>query len=1013
MKLPKYAIENHQFTMIFMCLLVVFGIAALIQMPKSEDPTVSAVGSSVIVVYPGGAPNDIEELIVDPIESALNELDDIKTLTSVIENGIGKVDIEFRMGNDPDEKYSDVVQKVNMVRNDLPENITLLETVEWSISDVFITQLALMSDSASYKDMVDEAEVLEKQIEHIPGIKSAEIWAYPKEEVRIELDLYKLAQWKIPLDRVFMAIQDANMNIPGGEIDLGGKRLNVKTSGSYQDLEEIENTVIFTGQGRNVYLRDVATVRFRPEDETYKARFDGKRCIFIVANQKAGTNIFQIFNKLKPEIESFQSKLPPTMHLEYAFDQSKSVAKRVNSFFGNLFQGIVLVGLVIFAAVSMRASFIVMLAIPVSIMIGIGLVDMSGYGLQQMTIAGLVIALGLLVDNAIVVTDNTTRFIRMGMSRKEAAIQGTSQVGWAVVSATATTVLAFIPIIMIQDITGAFIRSMPLTVVYTLSASLLVSLTLTPYLSSKFLRIDQNIHERPMRRIFQKFIDTKYRSMLTGGLAHPGRTILIAAGAFVVAFCLMPLVGNSLFPKAEKPFFFVQVHCPPGSNLGETEKITRQVEDILHAQKEISHVTVNLGHGNPRIYYNLMTERYNSSYSHFLVEMDHFNRSDMDHLVKRLRKKFSTIPGARIEVKELEQGPPVEAPIAIRVHGNEIDQLKALAGMVKDRLSKMDGVVNINNPLEIQKTDLKIQINRDKAGMLGVPLSSIDKTIRTCITGVPITEFHDAEGKGYDIVVRLPLEGQPTLSDFDDIYISSLSGALVPLKQLASFELMPSPMMINHYDMDRSVTVTADLERGYSVSKVTKKLVKGLDQYNWPKGYGFNVGGESENQGEAFGSMGQALMVAIIAIFGVLVLQFRSYSQPFIVFAALPLALIGSVLALLLTGNTFSFAAFIGACSLSGIVVNNSIILVDYTNQLRREGKPLKEALQEAGETRFIPIVLTTMTTVGGLLPLTLIGGSLWAPMGWTIIGGLLTSTFLTLLIVPVLYSVFSKNLEM
>ena len=756
----------------------------------------------------------------------------------------------------------------------------------------------------------------------------------------------------------------------------------------------------------------MAAVRFRPEDEIYKARFDGQRALFIVANQKVGTNIFQIFGKLKPEVEAFRKELPASMRLEYAFDQSKSVARRVSGFFGNLFQGIALVGLVIFAAVSMRASIIVMLAIPVSIMIGIGLVDLSGYGLQQMTIAGLVIALGLLVDNAIVVTDNTTRFIRMGMNRRDAAVAGTSQVGWAIVSATATTVLAFIPIIMIEDMTGAFIRSMPLTVVYTLSASLLVSLTLTPYLSSKFLRVDQNLHERPMRRILQKLIDTQYRSLLAKGLRHPGKTILIAAGAFLVAFCLMPLVGKSLFPKAEKPYFFVQVHCPPGSNLGETERITRQVETILGSHKEIKHVTTNMGHGNPRIYYNVFTERYNSSYAHLMVELNRFNRKDVDRLVKKLRKEFDKIPGARIEVKELEQGPPLEAPIAIRVYGNEIDQLKLLAQMIKERLAEKEGVININNPLEIRKTDLQIQINRDKAGMLGVPLSSIDKTIRTCITGVPITEFHDSEGKGYDIVVRLPLEDQPTLSDFDEIYVSSLSGALVPLKQLASFEFRPSPLVINHYDMDRSVTITADLERGYSVNAVTNQIIKGLKKYNWPRGYGFDTGGEHESQGEAFAGMQQAMVIAIIAIFGVLVLQFRSYSQPFIVFATLPLALIGSVLALLITGNTFSFAAFVGACSLSGIVVNNSIILVDYTNQLRREGKSTRDALQEAGETRFIPIVLTTMTTVGGLLPLTLSGGSLWAPMGWTIIGGLLTSTFLTLLIVPVLYSMFSKNLE-
>jgi multidrug efflux pump subunit AcrB len=1010
MRLPKFAIDNHQFTMVLISLLVLNGVVSLFRMPKSEDPQVQPVGSSVIVLYSGGAPTDMEELIITPIEETLNELEDIRYIESAAEDGLASIAIEFESGTDPDEKYADVLQKVNSIRNQLPENIMMIETIKWTISDVHILQLALVSDSASYELLEQEAEELKKRIEKVVGIKKADIWAVPNQEVRISVNLEKLAQMGIPLSHVMHAVVDANTNIPGGYVDVGTKRLNIETSRSFQNLEEIRYTVLHANGGIPVYLKDVADVKMMPEDVEYRARFNGQRCIFVTANQKEGTNIFSIFGNLHPVISEFRKSLPPEIRLETVFDQSESVKKRVQDFFRNLFQGILLVGIVIFAAVSSRASMIVMLAIPTSILIGIGGVALSGYGLEQMSIAGLVIALGLLVDNAIVVTENSARFMRMGRSRIDATVAGTSQVGWAVVSATATTLFAFIPIILMRDVTGDFIRSMPVTVVYTLSASLLISLTLTPYLSTKFLKVDQGSRERPVRRLLGGFIEGKYRRWMKFALDHPVRILLIAGLVFISSLALFPLVGVSFFPKAEKPYLFIKVNTPVGSNLDHTDHVVQYVESELAKYPEIRNVTVNVGHGNPRIYYNQWMRRQMSTHADILVEMETYDEKKMSWIVNELREAFASYPGVRIDVKELEQGPPVEAPVAIRIQGNNLDVLKQVSADVEGMIRSVEGTVNLNNPLASTKSDLKVRINRDKAAMLGISISEIDRTVRTAITGIPVSTYRDREGKEYDIVFRLPIEMIPSISDFDRIYISSMAGQLVPLKQVATLELIESPLFITHFDMDRNVTVTADVETGYSVAEVTQDIVSQLETYQWPKGYRYHLGGEQESREESFGGMGQAVVIALIAIFGVLVLQFRSYSQPFIVFSAIPLAIIGSILGLLLTGNSFSFTAFIGLTSLVGIVVNNSIILVDYTNQLRRQGIPLEDALKEAGETRFIPIVLTTMTTIGGLLPLTLSGGSLWGPMGWTIIGGLLTSTFLTLLIVPVLYKLYSKK---
>ena len=1010
MRLPKLAIENYQFTIILVLLLVLFGLVSFLIMPRSEDPQVSPAASTVIVIYPGATPEDMEELVLDPIEEVLNELEDIKHIKSRAEDGLALVNIEFLSGNDPDDKYSDVVQKVNSIRSALPENIVNLEIQKWSVSDVQILQLALMSDSASYRELEREAERLKKSLETTAGVRKVKMWAFPEQEIRISIDLQKMAQNRLSLNRVIGAIQSANQNIPGGYIDIGARRFNVQTSGSYESIEEIKTTVVNSAENNLLYLKDLAEISYDYEDNTYFARFKGKKAVFVTVSQKIGTNIFTIRDALEDKITTFQTSLPANIELDTVFDQSESVGYRLNGFFLNLFQGLILVGLVVLMAVGLRASGIVILAIPVSIMIGIGFVDLSGYGLEQMSIAGLVIALGLLVDNAIVVIENISRFMKMGYSNKEAAIKGTSQIAWAVVSSTTTTVLAFIPIMMMQNITGDFIRSMPVTVVYTLSASLLISLILTPYLSSKFLKITDVQKERKMRKFLIHEIENRYRKMLNFGLENPKTIVLIALIVFMGSLTLFPLVGVSFFPKAEKPQFIININTPDGTNLDRTDQITEYVDSLLINRPEIQHYAINVGHGNPRIYYNVIPRRNASTYAQFFVTLKERNLDIFNRLISDLRSQLQGIPGAKIEVKEFEQGPPVEAPIAVRVLGDNLNILKKISRDIEEIITSTRGTVNINNPLSTSKTDIHVKINRDKAGFLGVPLVDIDKTVRAAVAGLTISKFRDLEGKEYDMVIRLPFTGKIDYEDLDKIYVSSVTGAQIPLKQVANIQFTASSMLINHYNLERNVTITSDVEGDLSVDQVTKEIISQLESYDWPKGYRYSMGGELESREESFGGMAKAGIVAIIGIFAVLVLQFRSYTQPIIVFSAIPLAIIGSLFALLITGNSFSFTAFIGLTSLVGIVVNNSILLVDYTNLLRREGKDIVSALKEAGETRFIPIILTTATTVGGLLPLTLGGGTLWAPMGWTIIGGLIVSTVLTLLVVPVLYKLFSTE---
>lgn len=1009
MNLPKFAIENHQFSTIVVIVLILLGIVSFITMPRSEDPQISPAGTSIFVVYPGANPIDIEKLIVKPIEDALNELDDIKEIKSAARSGFGQVNIEFISGSDGDEKYSDVVQKVNSIQNQLPEEIYNIELMKWTISDVKILQLALVSDSAPYKLLEEEAEALEDKLKNVPGVKNAETWAYPKQEIRVQLNFNRMAAMNVSLSNVISALQIYNMNIPGGEIVLGDREFTVNTSGNFESLEDIENTIITLASEQIIYLKDIARIRYDYEDDSYIGRFNSAKAVFVTVSQKPGTNIFSINDQLVEKIEEFRSVLPNSIKLQTVFDQSISVASRLEGFFINLLQGLILVGIIVILAVGFRASLVVMIVIPISILIGIGLLDFSDYGLQQMSIAGLVIALGLLVDNAIVVTENISRYIKLGLSNYEAAVKGTSQIATAVTSSTLTTVLAFVPMMLIGDVTGDFIRSMPITVVYTLIASLWISLTITPTLSKGFFNSDSAEYESKIRKLMNKLIESRYRKRLAYALDHPKLVIITAVIIFFLSLGIFPFIGVSFFPKAEKTQFIINVNLPEGNSINKTDEVAKFVESVLLSKNEIIGFASNIGHGNPRIYYNILSKRNAANHAQFLVEVKEYEYSSFINLLDELRDEFDNYPGAQIEVKDFIQGPPVEAPIAIKIIGDNIDKLKELSKDVETYFEEVDGTINIYNPLSTTKTDLHININKSKAAMYGIPIADIDRSIRASIAGITVTKFRDDEGKEYNIVVRGESNSVNKLMNFDNLYIASVTGAQIPLKQLAKIEFESTPLTISHYDLARSVTIISDVKPDYSVNEVTNNIVKKLENYNWPKGYRYYVGGEIESQQQSFGGMAKALIVAIIGIFGVLVLQFRSYVQPLIVFSAIPLAIIGSIIALLITGYNFSFTAFVGLTSLVGIVVNNSIILVDYSNQLRKEGKDLVDAIKEAAEIRFIPIILTTATTIGGLLPLTLGGGTLWAPMGWAIIGGLIASTFLTLLVVPVLYKVYSK----
>lgn len=1008
MKIPRLAIHNYQFTLVLVFLVAIMGLVSYNTMPKSEDPAIEFNMSTILIINPGASPEDMETLIVNPIEEEINELEDIKNVKTEITNGVASFKIELEYGIDSDNKHREIVQIVNELSADLPETIVRTDLEQPSVFDVSIMQLAITSPDASPAQLKKTSEDLKDKLENSAGVRAVELDAEQDLEIKIKCDLEKMSHYKMSLGQVMMCIQDLNRSIPGGSIKLGNKEFNIESSGLYEDLDQIRNTVISSGNNQIIKLKEIATVTYDYEKKEEFATYNGQAAVWLSVQQKEGMNIYDVTEGVDKRIEEFSKHVQADISIVPVFKQADSVKARLGQFTSSFLQGILIVGIIVFLAVGFRASVVVMLSIPLSILTGIGLIDVSGFGLQQMTIAGLIIALGMLVDNSIAIVENINRFIKKGLSPVEAAIKGASEIGMALVSSTATTVLAFAPMLMMGNDVGDFIKSMILIVVFTLLASLVIALTFAPFISSRVLKKQE---ENKKTVLLDQFIDKYYQKWVKGAINRPVFTLIAGLVIFFGSISLMPFIGVSFFPKAEKNQLLVNIITPEGSNLDHTNKAIKYAESVLKNHSYVESIAASVGMGNPQAYYNMdnLTPAVNKG--QLLAILGEYDFDKVANLIKELRTTFATYSGARLEVKEFGQGPPVDSPIEVRLFSDDLEELKAIAADVEQIISKSSATININNPLAEDQTSLKIKINYEKAGMLGINIIDIDMTVRAAINGLSIGSFQDNLGDEYEIVVESNMVGAPEIPSLDRIFITSQRGGQIPLSQVSELIFDKNIKRIDHYDLERFITVSADVdETVMSIAKVTSNIIEQLKQYNFPTGSYFSLGGEQENRDESFGGLGQALIIALLGIFAVLVLQFRSFSQPLIVFSAIPLSISGAFIALLITGYSFSFMAFVGLTSLMGIVVNSSIILVDYANQKRMEGLNTLEAVTEAAKTRFTPIILTTITTIAGLLPLTISGGKMWAPMGWAIIGGLVLSTGLTLLIVPVLYNLLTKD---
>jgi multidrug efflux pump subunit AcrB len=655
-----------------------------------------------------------------------------------------------------------------------------------------------------------------------------------------------------------------------------------------------------------------------------------------------------------------------------------------------------------------------MVAIPLSLGLGIVSLNFMGFSLNQLSIVGLVVALGLLVDDSIVVVENIERWLREGYDKKFAAVEATKQITLAVVGTTATLAIAFMPLALLPEGSGEFIRSLPLAIIASVIASLLVSLTIIPFLSSRILKT----HHHPEGNIFlrglKKIISGSYTRLLNYSLKHPVITLIAAFALFGASLGVFGIIGFKLFPTSEKPQFLVNINMPLQSNLETSYKMAVQIEKELLQEKKVQYVTTNVGKGNPRIYYNEIPVNEKSDYAQLYVQLKNdVNPVEKKQLIEKFRQRFIQIPGARIEVKDFEQGPPVEAPVAIRINGDNLDTLRSLAGKVENLLKSIPGTIYINNEVDILKSDLRVKIHTEKARSLGIQTADIDRTIRMAISGFELAKYTNDRGDDYNIVLKTPRNEFATLETFNNIYINNAIGTPIPLNQLAQLEFETSPGVIKHLDKKRYVVVTAYTDKGVLTQQINDAFQKEMKNTQLPAGYDFQIAGEAESEKEAFGGGFMTVVIATIFLFiMVLILEFKTFKSTLIVLSVIPLGIIGGVAMLWITGNPMSFVAIVGFIGLAGVEVKNSILLVDFTNQLRENGKSLDEAIREAGELRFLPIVLTSLTAIGGLIPIALNSNPLVSPLALVLIGGLISSTLLSRIVTPVVYKLIPPRVE-
>ena len=1011
MNFTEIAIRRWQLTLVLFALLSALGYSAFSTIPRAVDPHFPLPVVVITAIQPGADAAEMEQTVAKPIEELMQGLEDVKEIASASNDSSAVIRAEFDWSGDPDRYFNDTVREVTAIRSRLPADLARLDFKKMRTTNASVLQIALVSETASWRRMEKYGRDISEAFSRYTSVREAEVHGLSQPEVTVAVDPARLAELQLPASLVADALRLGGADVASGAVVSGTRRFNVEAGGAFKNLDAIRNLPLRANNGSILRVGDVAKVYWGAEEARTRLFHNGKRAIWITANQKAGTDATKLRDALLEELELQKKTLPPDIDVVMQFDQSRDIAARLRELARDFAIALFLVMFTLLP-LGWRAAAIVMVSIPLSLASGLLAVYAAGFNLSQLVVAGFILSLGLLVDDSIVVIENISRHLRMGKERIQAAIEGTKEIQLAVLGSTGVLIFAFFPMLFLPEGAGQYTRSFIATVIFTVTASLVISLTIIPFLASRILKRDEDEHGNRLLQWLMRNIDHFYRPLLHKALEAPRKTVWGALTVTIAAFGLVPVLGFSLFPDADASYFRVKIDAEQGTSLDETQRIVRKVSDILAKERTIEVRAENVGRFNPSVFYNSFETVETTTEGEVLAVMDKWHGRESREMVDRLRKQFEEISGARVKLVLFQNGAPINAPVEFRVVGPDLDMLKSLAAKVQAVLHETPGTRDIVNPVANDRIDLDMQIDDAKAALLDIPAGSPRRTIRLALSGERAGTFRDSEGDSYPVTVRLPLDGTQPVSALDSIYLASRSGAPVALGEITDPELIAVPPLIKRRNLERTVEITAQTQEGALASKVTADAKARMEKIDLPPGYSIRVGGEAEKINDTFSGFGPVILIALFIIFGILVAEFGEFREALVVAGVIPLGTFGGFLALLVTGNSLSFLAVIGFVALIGIEIKNSILLVDFTTQLRARGLALREAIEQAGEVRFLPVLLTSVTAIGGLLPLAIFGGNLYGPLAIVLIGGLISSTLLSRIVTPAMYLLVVRGRE-
>ena len=1028
MSLPGLSVRRPVTMSMISISIVLLGVVALTRLPVDLMPDVTFPSLTVTVSYPDVGPLEMEELVTRPLEQTVAAIAGLEEVVSTSQEGTSQIRLNFDWGTDLNEAADDLRSRIDRMRGRLPEDAEPPVIFKFDAANAPIMFLGLEGDlePVALREMAEND--LSPRLERVPGVATVTVRGGLRRQIRVELAKDRITALDLAVDQIIDLLRTENQNVPIGQLDDGDMTYLLRSPGQFASLDDIRNVVVMTRGGVPVYMRDVAEVTDGTEDQEDLVRINGRTAVQMMISKQSGRNTVAVARAVRAEIDRINTEMPG-VRLSTRMDSAIFVERSIDAVRNVVLWGAMLVVVVLFAFLrNVRTTLIVCTAIPISVIGTFALVYFAGFTLNTLTFGGLALGVGMIVDASIVVLENTFRHMEGGKDRVTASVDGADEVSGAIVASTLTQVAVFLPLLFLTGVSSIVFGQLAVVVMIALAMSLFVAVTLVPVMTSRLLRLPPPAGER--KGVFGRFltlserglerIDERYQNGIRLALAHRP-TVLLVAGALVwVTAMLAPTIPVELTPEVDEGEVRVYAELPIGTRFERTRDVMLELEDRIRTEvPEAVNVTTQVGGGRGPFGGG---SSHRGSMTVTLLEKTERGRTS-DEIAMALRRSLNDLPGVvvrarasggnRMMTRLMRSGSGEDARLALEIRGHDLEDARRVSERAMAVMNTTAGVADAETATEQGRPELAIQVDRAKAALLGLRVSQVADALRTGVAGAEAA-FYRERGDEYPIVVRLREEDRLRTADINDVPLSTPTGLVIPARNVIAVRPDSGPEQIERKNQERIVRVNAEIET--TLSEAVTAVAARIPEMAAPADFSVGFGAEVEEQARSFGQMQLVLILAMFLVYAVMAAQFESLRDPFIILLSIPLAGIGIVASLLVTGTPFSLQAFMGVIVLGGLVVNNAILLVDYTNVLRRrDGMPLREAVERAGRTRLRPILMTTTTTLLGMAPMALgigEGSELQAPLARVIIGGLLSSTLVTLIVVPVVYTLFEEGLQ-